>query len=50
MDAGCELHGYSSDVSRTWPVGGVFNKHQRAVYEVVLDTHRWASASLFACL
>ena len=40
MDAGCELHGYCSDVSRTWPVSGTFNKYQRAVYEVVLDAHR----------
>lgn len=43
MDAGCELHGYSSDVTRTWPVSGTFNKHQRTVYEIVLDTHRCAS-------
>lgn len=40
MDAGCELHGYCSDVTRTWPVNGTFDKHQRAVYEVVLDAHR----------
>lgn len=42
MDAGCELHGYSSDVTRTWPVSGTFSKHQREVYEIVLDTHRCA--------
>lgn len=40
MDAGCELHGYSSDVTRTWPVSGTFTRHQREVYEIVLDTHR----------
>ena len=40
MDAGCELHGYCSDVSRTWPVSGTFNKYQRALYEVVLDANR----------
>ena len=40
MDAGCELHGYCSDVTRTWPVSGIFNKYQRALYEVVLDAHR----------
>ncbi|KAK9908284.1 hypothetical protein WJX75_005446 [Coccomyxa subellipsoidea] len=40
MDAGCELHGYSSDVSRTWPVSGTFSVQQREVYEIVLDTHR----------
>ncbi len=41
MDAGCELHGYCSDVTRTWPVNGAFNKYQRAIYEVVLDAHRY---------
>ncbi len=40
MDAGCELHGYCSDVTRTWPVSGTFDKYQRALYEVVLDAHR----------
>lgn len=43
MDAGCELHGYSSDVTRTWPVSGTFSRHQREVYEIVLDTHRCAA-------
>lgn len=39
MDAGCELHGYCSDVTRTWPVNGRFSKPQRQVYELVLDVH-----------
>lgn len=25
MDAGCETHGYTSDVTRTWPVSGTAN-------------------------
>ncbi|RZC33528.1 Xaa-Pro aminopeptidase 3, partial [Asbolus verrucosus] len=37
MDAGCEYHGYSSDITRTWPINGKFNRHQRELYEVVLD-------------
>ena len=40
MDAGCELHGYCSDVTRTWPVNGTYSKHQRAIYEIVLDAQR----------
>ncbi|MCK9204258.1 MAG: aminopeptidase P family protein [Bacteroidales bacterium] len=36
-DAGCEnnFH-YSSDITRTVPVGGVFNARQKGIYEVVL--------------
>src|SRR5205809_6664128 len=36
IDAGCELDGYASDVTRTFPVNGRFSGAQRAVYEVVL--------------
>jgi Xaa-Pro aminopeptidase len=36
MDAGCEYGGYSSDITRTWPVNGQFNDYQRVLYEVVL--------------
>jgi len=36
IDAGAELHGYASDITRTFPVNGRFSTAQRAVYEVVL--------------
>jgi Xaa-Pro aminopeptidase len=36
IDAACELDGYATDVTRTYPVGGTFGGPQRAVYEVVL--------------
>ena len=36
IDAGCELDGYASDITRTFPVNGRFSGAQRAVYEVVL--------------
>ena len=36
VDAGCELEGYASDVTRTYPVGGSLRGPGRAVYEVVL--------------
>lgn len=38
MDAGCELNGYDSDITRTWPVSGEFTDEQRVLYEIVLDT------------
>eukprot|EP00092_Neocalanus_flemingeri_P024502 GFUD01026570.1.p1 GENE.GFUD01026570.1~~GFUD01026570.1.p1 ORF type:complete len:491 (+),score=99.26 GFUD01026570.1:57-1529(+) len=40
MDAGCEFHGYASDITRTWPAGGSFSDPQRCVYEAVLDTQQ----------
>eukprot|EP00884_Botryococcus_braunii_P006302 jgi/Botrbrau1/15673/Bobra.4_1s0054.1 len=45
MDGGCELHGYASDVTRTWPVSGRFSPAQRDVYEAVLDAHQQCVAA-----
>lgn len=36
IDAGCELDGYASDITRTFPVNGRFTGPQRDVYELVL--------------
>ena len=36
IDAGCELHYYASDITRTFPVNGCFSKPQRQLYEVCL--------------
>ncbi len=36
IDAGCELDGYASDITRTFPVNGRFSTAQREVYETVL--------------
>lgn len=36
IDAGCELDGYASDVTRTFPVNGKFSGEQKAIYELVL--------------
>ena len=44
VDAGCELEGYASDVTRTYPVGGRFSGPGRAVYEVVLAAQQAALA------
>ncbi|WP_422126509.1 Xaa-Pro aminopeptidase [Thioalkalivibrio sulfidiphilus] len=37
IDAGCELQGYASDITRTFPVNGRFSPAQRELYEVVLE-------------
>ena len=42
IDAGCELDGYASDITRTWPVGGRFTGGQRALYDIVLDAQKAA--------
>jgi Xaa-Pro aminopeptidase len=40
IDAGCEYHGYASDITRTFPVNGRFSGPQKAVYELVLAAQR----------
>lgn len=45
MDAGCELHGYVSDVTRTWPMSRRFSAPQRALYEAVREAHGAALAA-----
>jgi Xaa-Pro aminopeptidase len=36
IDAGCELDGYASDITRTFPVNGKFGGAQKDIYELVL--------------
>jgi Xaa-Pro aminopeptidase len=48
IDAGCELDGYASDVTRTFPVGGKFSGPQRDIYELVLAAQAAAIASVKA--
>src|SRR5215831_911113 len=36
IDAGCELDGYASDITRTFPINGRFATAQKDVYELVL--------------
>ena len=45
IDAGAELEGYASDVTRTYPVGGRFEGPGRALYEVVLASQQAALAA-----
>jgi len=37
IDAGCELDGYASDITRTFPVNGKFSSAQKDLYELVLS-------------
>ncbi|XP_033632263.1 xaa-Pro aminopeptidase 3-like [Asterias rubens] len=40
MDAGCEFHGYASDITRTWPINGHFTQPQAEVYQAILDIQK----------
>jgi Xaa-Pro aminopeptidase len=46
IDAGCELDGYASDITRTFPVNGRFSGPQRDVYELVLAAQAAAIAKV----
>ena len=45
IDAGCELEGYASDITRTFPANGRFSWAQRALYELVLASQEAAIAA-----
>jgi len=45
IDAGCELDGYASDITRTFPVNGRFSGPQKAAYELVLAAQAAAIAA-----
>lgn len=46
IDAGCELDGYASDITRTFPINGHFNGAQRDVYACVLAAQEAALAAV----
>lgn len=46
IDAGCELDGYASDITRTYPVNGKFNPAQRDCYQLVLEAQQAAIAAV----
>jgi len=46
IDAGCELNGYASDITRTFPVNGRYSGPQRDVYELVLAAQAAAIAEI----
>ena len=45
IDAGCELDGYASDITRTFPANGRFTGPQRTLYELVLASQQAAVAA-----
>lgn len=46
VDAGCEVEGYASDITRTFPASGQFTPEQEAVYRVVLAAQHAAIAKV----
>ena len=44
IDAGCELDGYASDITRTFPVNGKFTSVQKDIYQLVLNAQQAAIA------
>jgi Xaa-Pro aminopeptidase len=46
IDAGCELDGYASDITRTFPINGHFSGPQADVYDLVLDAQSAAIAAV----
>ena len=45
IDAGCELDGYASDITRTFPANGKFTGPQRTLYDLVLASQDAAVAA-----
>ena len=45
IDAGCELDGYASDITRTFPANGRFSGPQRTLYELVLASQEASVAA-----
>jgi Xaa-Pro aminopeptidase len=37
VDIGGEYHGYTADITRTFPVNGKFSTEQKLIYQIVLD-------------
>jgi Xaa-Pro aminopeptidase len=44
IDAGCELNGYASDITRTFPINGRYSASQRALYDITLAAQESAVA------
>ncbi len=47
IDAGMEHQYYASDITRTFPVNGIFSKEQRLIYQLVLDAQHAAIEAVY---
>lgn len=45
-DCGGEYHGYTTDITRTFPANGKFSREQRQIYEIVLKAQKTAIAMM----
>ncbi len=44
VDIGAEVNGYAADITRTFPVGGVFSERQKEVYDCVYETQAYVAS------
>jgi Xaa-Pro aminopeptidase len=44
VDIGASWHGYAADITRTFPVGGMFTDRQCEIYQHVLDTQDYIAS------
>ena len=42
VDAGCEVQGYASDITRTYPISGQFSEVQKDIYSLVFEAQKQA--------
>jgi Xaa-Pro aminopeptidase len=48
VDAAANYHGYTGDITRTYPVNGVFTREQRDIYQLVSDAQQAAEKAAIA--
>ncbi|KAJ3366535.1 hypothetical protein HDU91_001817 [Kappamyces sp. JEL0680] len=46
VDAGCEINCYASDITRTYPFGGVFEGDYKTIYQLTLDANKAVIAAM----
>lgn len=44
VDIGARYNGYCADITRTYPVSGVFTKRQKEIYAIVLETQEYIAS------